>query len=158
MFNSPFVYQRLIPRIPKRYLLFLAGTAWVFAAIMLFSKGVRGLILPDEFIVPKMLVALLLGLLFYQAVFSSLSLRYSRRIIRLQAERPMVFSFFSGKSYLMMTVMISMGIALRMSGIIPAAYMSLFYFTMGTPLFISAFGFYYYGFNYSKALNTLGKA
>jgi len=44
----------------------------------------------------------------------------------------------------MMTVMMTVGITLRLSGIVPITWLSLFYISMGTPLFISAVRFYIY--------------
>lgn len=48
----------------------------------------------------------------------------------------------------MMLLMISMGITLRASGIVPLEYLAVLYGTMGVPLTMSAFRFYYYGFRY----------
>jgi hypothetical protein len=41
----------------------------------------------------------------------------------------------------MITFMITTGILSRKLGIVPVEYLALFYFTMGTPLLISAFKF-----------------
>jgi hypothetical protein len=49
-----------------------------------------------------------------------------------------------------MTLMISFGVTLRLSGIVPLNYLSLFYVAMGIPLFMSAIRFYYYAFKNLK--------
>ena len=50
-----------------------------------------------------------------------------------------------------MSIMISSGIILRTSGIVPPMYLSVLYLTMGVPLFLSAFRFYYFGIFYKTA-------
>jgi len=52
-------------------------------------------------------------------------------------------------------LMISMGITLRKTGIVPLEYLSLFYVAMGTPLLMSAFRFYYNGINYKKVVGRV---
>jgi hypothetical protein len=46
-------------------------------------------------------------------------------------------------SYILMSLMITAGISLRKSGILPPLYLSVIYVTMGIPLFFSSFRFYY---------------
>jgi len=46
-----------------------------------------------------------------------------------------------------MTVMITAGITLRKSGIMPQEYLSMLYVTMGIPLLASSVRFYYTGFS-----------
>lgn len=84
-------------------------------------------------------------------------MKHSRRIINMEEQRPCLFSFFNFRSYLMMALMISMGILLRKTGIVPLSYLSFFYILMGIPLLMSSFRFYYYGFRYSKAIENLLK-
>ncbi len=42
-----------------------------------------------------------------------------------------------------MALMVTAGITLRKSGIIPPVFLSVIYVTMGIPLFVSSFKFYY---------------
>ena len=153
---SNFIFQGLKPGIPKPYLLFVAGMVWTFAGGMLLWRGISMLLQTNELLWWKITASVGMGILFYMVVFSKLSLKHVRRIIRLQSDRPFLFAFFNLKSYLLMVVMMSFGIALRMTGIVPVHYLSFFYIGMGTPLFLSAFRFYYYGFNYQQAKSTLG--
>jgi hypothetical protein len=55
----------------------------------------------------------------------------------------------------MMAIMMSFGITLRMTGFVSPKYLSVFYIAMGTPLFLSAFRFYYFGLFYQKAVKKL---
>jgi len=45
-----------------------------------------------------------------------------------------------------------LGITLRITGFVSPIYLSLFYIAMGTPLFMSAFRFYFYGIFYQNAV------
>jgi len=123
----------LKPRIPKRYLLFVAAFAWTFAGSMLLTRGIFMVIKVHHYILISLFSAIS-GLIFYRFMFSKISLKHIKRIIQMEMEKPFVLSFFSIKSYIMMIVMISSGILLRKSGILPLEYMSFIYITMGIPL------------------------
>lgn len=138
------------PGVSKKYLLFIAAFVWTFAGGMLLFRGFYFLSQSPESTWISFFVSLLAGFLFFGLVFSKVSLKHSLRIINLPDERPCVFSFFSWKSYLMMVVMISLGVALRVYGLVPIIRLAEFYITMGTPLLLSAFRFYYFGFNHNR--------
>jgi hypothetical protein len=140
------------PNIPKRYLLFCAAFVWTFAGGLLLFKGILLLCNNNLFLGLRIIVSTIGGLIFYFALFSKISLKHAKRIIELKNDKPCLFAFFSIKSYILMIVMITSGILLRMSGIISQQYLSVIYITMGIPLFLSAFRFYYYGFCYSTLI------
>ena len=71
-------------------------------------------------------------------------MKHITRIQNIQEQKPCIFSFFNGRSYLLMSIMITAGVTLRLSGMVPIGYLSLFYIAMGTPLLISALRFYKY--------------
>lgn len=144
-------FQTLKPGIPKRGLLLLAAFVWTFAGCILLFRGFSMLmIFPLLWL--KIVGSFVGGMIFYFALFSRISQKHTQRIMRMQIERPCLFSFFSFKSYIMMMFMISMGITLRKTGLVPQEYLSVFYVTMGTPLLLSAFRFYYNGINYKKVV------
>jgi hypothetical protein len=151
MNNLRIIINKLKPTIPKWYLFLLAAAAWTIAGGMLLFKGYSALLHTPEWLYLKVLSSLLLGFVFYFVVFSNASIKNSRRIVNLPVEKPFLFAFFSCSSYLLMITMISIGITIRNSGFIPMEYLSAFYIVMGTPLFLSAFRFYYNGINFKKA-------
>ncbi len=144
--------KKQILRVNKRILLFIAAFVWTFAGGMLLFKGFSFMnnIRNDLWI--KLLPSIAGGLLFYQVMFSKISRKHVSRILNLKEEKNSIFSFFSMKSYILMAVMISAGITLRKTGIVPASYLSIIYITMGIPLLLSAFRFYYTGIYYRKIL------
>lgn len=144
------ILVRLKPGIPKRALLFVAGLVWTFAGGMLLYRGSRMMAVYSEYSWIKLLICMIAGVLFYYFLFDNISLRHTQRIQSLKADRPCTFSFFSWKSYGMMALMISVGVGLRASGLIPLNYLSMLYITMGIPLIISAIRFFWNGFIFKK--------
>ena len=141
------------PAVSKRTLLFIAAVAWTIAGGVLLFKGISILYTITRFTWLILVTSSIGGTLFYIILFSKISLKHTRRIMAMKIEKPCLFAFFSFKSYFLMTIMITSGILLRKSGILSPPYMAVIYITMGIPLFLSAFRFYYYGIYYMKFLN-----
>jgi hypothetical protein len=153
MSTQPSKFQNLKPGIPKRYLLFVAAMLWTFAGTMLFWRGFSMLFQFPRLLWVKIGGCFTGGIVFYLTMFSKISFKHTQRILTMAVEKPFVLAFFNGRSYLMMALMISMGITLRATGIVPVEYLSLLYVTMGVPLSLSAVRFYYTGINYRKVLS-----
>jgi hypothetical protein len=135
--------QQLTPRIGRRYLFIVAAMVWTFAGSMLLFRGVL-LFMDDNYLIWfRSGISIIGGILFYRLLFSNISRKHTSRIADMPLERPCLFSFFNFRSYILMTLMITAGITLRKSGILPPLYLSVIYVTMGIPLFISSFRFYY---------------
>jgi hypothetical protein len=154
MTNSKTIFQRLKPGIPKRYLLFVAAFVWTFAGGMLFYRGFSVLVDYPDLLWLKIVISIIFGLIFYTVLFDRISSKHTQRILKMEIERPCLFSFFNFRSYLMMVLMITMGITLRKTGVVPLQYLSAFYVTMGVPLSLSAIRFYYNGIFYKRATNS----
>jgi len=142
--------QILTPRIPRRGLLFVAASLWTFAGSMLIYKGYLMLDKAAHMILLRLLISLVAGLLFYWFMFAKISAQHTTRIMGLEKERPCLFSFFNGRSYLLMLVMISGGIFFRRSGLVPQNFLASLYLTMGVPLSLSSVRFYYTGIFYHR--------
>lgn len=149
--------QTIKPGIPKRYLLFMAAIAWTFAGGMLLFKGILLLSNIKTFLGVKISISIVGGLLFYFLLFSKISLKHITRINKITIDKPCLFSFFNIKSYILMAIMITSGILLRKFGIIPSEYFVMVYITMGIPLFLSSFRFYFNGIYYDKFINSVRK-
>jgi hypothetical protein len=87
------VFERFKLGIPKRYLLLVAGSAWLFASIMLFNKGlsISEIGLDKNWL--KIGMCVVLGVLFFLTLFSKISNKHIRRIILLENERSCYFLF-----------------------------------------------------------------
>ena len=148
------IIERLKPGIPKRGLLFVAAGMWTIAGGMLFWRGFAMLTGVQPHLVIRILLCLLAGTAFYFGLFSKISLKHVQRILNMPLDKPCFFSFFNFRSYLMMVLMISMGIVLRATGVVPVGYLSLLYITMGIPLSVSAIRFYYNGIFFRRAISN----
>ncbi|MCX6229789.1 MAG: hypothetical protein NTV75_11575 [Bacteroidia bacterium] len=129
-------------RVSKKMLLFEAASIWMFAGIMLLTRGKIMLESAQGFSVANIFSCLGSGILFYLYLFSKISFKHIQRIKSLPGGRHYPYQFFNFKSYLMMAGMITMGITLRKTLIIPLEYLSLIYCTMGIPLFLSSIRFF----------------
>jgi hypothetical protein len=133
----------LLPRIRRSYLLLVAAGVWTFAGGMLLFRGFTFNASLPAYWELKLAGSIIGGLLFFRLLFNRISGKHVQRIQSMPEERLVVFSFFSVKSYLMMFSMIALGITLRKSGLVAPEYLSMIYITMGIPLLMSSFRFYY---------------
>ncbi len=140
----------LIPHVSQRYLLYIASVVWFFAGGMLLYRGLMGIKLQPEFLMLKIIIAFIFGVLFYNLIFKKISQKYINRIEELTKERNPFYAFFNLRGYVMMTFMISMGITIRLTGLVPFEYLALFYIVMGTPLLFSALRFFYSGIAFKR--------
>lgn len=133
----------LLPRVSKRYLLLVSALVWTFAGGMLLFRGFTYYAGVTENCTIKLLICIFSGVLFYALLFTRISRKHLLRIHNMKTEKSVVFSFFNSKSYLMMFSMITLGIALRLSGLVSPEFLASMYITMGIPLLMSSFRFYY---------------
>ncbi len=147
-----FQFSNIIPMVSHRVLLFIATAVWAMAGIMLMMRGWSGITGTGiEFIV-KIIGAYIAGLAFYLVMFKRISNKNVSRIFYNPKPKLPFYSFFNAKGYIMMTVMISLGVTVRKTELVPFEYLALFYITMGTPLFLSAFKYLYYAVVYYKSV------
>ena len=137
-------------RVSKKVLLFEAASIWMFAGIMLLTRGKMMLESAQGFSVANIFSCLGIGILFYLFLFSKISSKHIQRIKSLPGERHFPYQFFNFKSYLIMLGMITMVITLRKTLIIPLEYLSLIYCTMGIPLFLSSIRFFSHSVSFQK--------
>lgn len=140
--------NRIMPHVSKRYLLLVAAIVWTIAGGILLFRGLGVNHDQEAHWSVKIAFCVIGGLLFYRALFDRISSKHVRRIQSMNAERPVIFAFFNLKSYLMMFSMITLGITLRLSGLVAPVHLALVYITMGIPLLMSSFRFYYTFFNF----------
>lgn len=145
-----FKFSNLIPLVSHRVLLFIATVAWAIAGIMLMIRGWSGITGAGIEFVVKIIGGYLGGVAFYLVMFKKISNKNVSRIINNSKPKLPFYAFFNAKGFIMMVVMISLGVTVRKAELIPFEYLALFYITMGTPLFLSAFKFLYYAVVYKK--------
>lgn len=140
--------------VSRRTLLLEAAIIWTFAGGMLLYRGSSMLEASSVFSWEKVIACIFIGLIFFVLVFLKISAKHVYRITTLNGDRHQFYEFFNFRSYLMMFCMISLGIFLRKTSIIPLASLSLAYITMGIPLLFSSFRFYQHWFYYLPAIGN----
>jgi hypothetical protein len=130
--------QKLKPGVPKSVLIAIGASIWGFAAFRILKTGFMYI---EEHAVHQ-LVNYLIGIAgfvpFFLLVFRKVSLRYVTRIINMPNRRPCLFAFFDVRGYIMMSLMISLGIAVSYLKIIPEIYKGTFFISLGLSLLASA--------------------
>jgi hypothetical protein len=147
---KPFA-NRFNPAVDKKFLILLAGAAWCGVGIMLISFAISWL---TDYQGKGRFLFYLAGFLAAMPIhhFGFLKL-VNKNLCRLMpiTEKRCLFSFITWKSYLIIVVMVSMGIALRHSAI-PKQWLSILYNGIGLGLFLS--GTRYFRTFFQKALSS----
>ena len=133
------------PTASKSALLFIGGSFWASAGLMLVLRGYGLFTMPVRQAPLFVSVALVGAVLFHKLVFERVSFRYIGRILALEAKRPCLFSFLNVRGYLTMALMIGLGLSLRWSAILPGNDLGTLYLSIGLPLAVSSRHFFRQG-------------
>lgn len=126
--------------LPKKGLILLAGLVWLAAGCNIFRLGAPQVALAGGS--PLLLLgALAVFLVFFFGMFRRLVGRHTARILAYEAQRLLFLRFFDAKSYLLMAFMMSFGILLRRSGLLPAWILGPLYVGIGSALMAAGAAF-----------------
>lgn len=123
-------------RVNKHILLFIAGCVWIIAGANILRIGILTWMHDAHYIVLKVGEAIVVFLLFLNFVFLRLFRKHSRRIAQ-KGEKNCPFSFFDAKGWIVMIGMITLGVAIRHSRILPDSFISVFYTGLSSALIIT---------------------
>lgn len=126
-----------------------AKAVWSAAGFNILRIGV--LAYPDYLSVWSFLLSALVLAVFQRMVFGKLVKKHTARIRAYEEERHFFLKFFDVKSFLIMAVMMSGGIWLRSSGLVPERFIAVFYTGLGTLLLLAGVRF---GYHFGKAAST----
>lgn len=130
------------PAVNRRILLLLSGLMWSGVGILLNSFAFRWLQYYEGWsIVASASAGILLGLIIAFFGFRKVAAKNIRRILDMP-ERSCVFAFQRWQSYILIAIMMSMGIFLRNTGIVPRLYLASLYIGIGSALLISSLRYY----------------
>lgn len=139
-------------KVKRNTLLLLACLVWSAAGFNILRIGLVSY--PAHLSVVNLLLSVLVFVLFQRFVFGKLVKKHTARIHSYQEERHFFLKFFDGKAFAIMAVMMSGGIALRVSGIAPGRFIAVFYSGLGASLLLAGVLF---GCNYGKAVLAAGQ-
>ena len=133
--------KKLTPLADKRVLVLLAGIMWCGVGIMLVCFAVSWLLAYNG-LEQGLYYALgfLAAMPIHHFGFLKIADKNLNRLLPM-TEKRCVFSFITWKSYIIILIMVSMGIALRHSSI-PKRYLSILYNGIGLALFLSGFRYF----------------
>lgn len=132
------ILQTLKPGVPKSVLIALGAALWGFASYRILKMGFIFIERHALHHFVNYLIGIAGFVPFFLLVFRKVSLRYITRIKNLPQHRPCMFAFFDLRAYLMMTFMITMGIAFSHWKIIPELYKGTFFISLGLSLLASS--------------------
>lgn len=125
----------------KRNLFLIAGILWLIAGTMVMKVGVPFLINDDKNFLLGLLGAIVIFLIFYIMIFSKYVNKHKNRILNDKREKMKIWEFFDKSSYILMIFMMSFGMALRFSGLLPNFFFEFFYSGLGLALSLSGISF-----------------
>ena len=139
-------------KVKRNTLLLLACLVWSAAGFNILRIGLVSY--PAYLSALNLLLSVLVFVLFQRFVFGKLVKKHTARIHSYQEERHFFLKFFDGKAFAIMAVMMSGGIALRVSDIAPERFIAVFYSGLGASLLLAGVLF---GRNYGKAVLAAGQ-
>ena len=149
--------HKLNPKVPKRALLFIAALVWGYAGQKLIAIGIRTYNTTNLHFWHLLVISVPIFLLFHYFVFHKIIIKHTTRIISKPNPTHCLFSFFDWKSYIIMTLMITMGLTLRRSSWVSREFIATFYIGMGLALATSAIYLLYYGIRYKYSVGKFSK-
>ena len=132
----------------KRNLFLIAGILWLIAGTMIMKVGVPFLINDDKNFLLGLLGAIAIFLIFYIMIFSKYVNKHKNRILNDKREKMKIWEFFDKSSYILMIFMMSFGMALRFSGLLPNFFFEFFYSGLGLALSLSGILFLFLAYKY----------
>ena len=141
---------RKLFHVKKRTLLAVAGCVWLIAGFNVARLGIIAygnmLRITAVHIMLSLAVFCAFGFMFFR-----MSVKHSKRIKGYREEFRPVWNFFDLKAYLIMVIMMSGGIWLRSSGLVPDVFVAVFYTGLGCALASAGVLFWLMFFRYKSA-------
>ena len=130
------------PRVRKKYLPLLAGIVWSIAGTAVLSIGLPALV-SNYAQLPwiSLLITAVVFFLFFTFIFFRLFRKHMGRIDAFEQEKICAFAFFDVKGYIIMACMITFGIVLRMTGLLPHIVLGMLYTGIGLAMLGAAASF-----------------
>lgn len=136
------MWQRIIPTVERRWLYLAAAILWSAAGTMLCARAGGWLVAEDtRQALLHLAIGTMAGVLIYRFKFSRIAARNVQRIRRLP-ERNNLLAFQPPLMYVLISLMMSLGVALRHSAI-PRPALAILYLGIGLGLVLASLSYYY---------------
>ena len=118
--------------VQKQTLMLIAGIVWAIAGFNIVRIGLVAY--QGNFTWWRALLSVAVYAVFQIFIFGKMVGKHTNRILQYEEERQNFFRFFDTKSYLIMVFMMTLGIGLRVSGVVPNGFIAYFYTGLGASL------------------------
>jgi len=116
----------------KNTLILIAGIVWAIAGFNIVRIGLVAY--AGNLTWWRVLFSIAVFTVFQVFIFGKMVKKHTERILQYEEERQKFFRFFDTKSYLIMAFMMTLGIGLRVSGVVPTGFIAYFYTGLGASL------------------------
>ena len=131
--NSNNASKRKPFQVKKQNLLIIAALVWVAAGVNILRIGLEAY--AEGYVTTlKEVLSVAVGLVFWFGTFYKLTKKHTQRITNYEEQHQYFWHFFDLKSFIIMAIMMTGGIALRVSGIAPSVFIAIFYTGLGSAL------------------------
>ena len=118
--------------VKKNTLILIAGIVWAIAGFNIVRIGL--IAYQGNLTWWRGLLSAAVYAAFQVFVFGKMVTKHTQRILAYPDERQNFFRFFDVRSYLIMAFMMTLGIGLRVSGVVPNGFIAYFYTGLGASL------------------------
>lgn len=127
------VSERKPFQVKKQNLLIIAALVWVAAGINILHIGLEAY--AEGYVTTlNEVLSVAVGLVFWFGTFYKLTKKHTQRITNYEEQHQYFWHFFDLKSFIIMAIMMTGGIALRVSGVAPSVFIAIFYTGLGSAL------------------------
>lgn len=131
--NSKSASKRKPFQVKKQNLLTIAALVWVAAGVNILHIGLEAY--AEGYVTTlNEVLSVVVGLVFWFGTFYKLTKKHTQRITNYEEQHQYFWHFFDLKSFIIMAIMMTGGIALRVSGIAPSVFIAIFYTGLGSAL------------------------
>jgi len=116
----------------KHTLILIAGIVWAIAGFNIVRIGLVDY--AGNLTWWRGLLSIVVFTVFQVFIFGKMVKKHTERILQYEDEQQNFFRFFDTKSYLIMAFMMTLGIGLRVSGLVPTGFIAYFYTGLGASL------------------------
>ena len=138
-------------KVQRNTLLLLACLVWSAAGFNILRIGL--IAYPSYLTTLNFVLSILVFAVFQKFIFGKLVKKHTARIHSYQEDRHFFLKFFDAKAFAIMAVMMSGGIGLRVSGLAPKRFISVFYSGLSASLLLAGLLFRR---NYGQASLAMG--
>lgn len=114
-------------------LLLIAAVVWLAAGVNIARIGLEEYALGYASVI-NVALSLLVGIVFWFMAFHKLTVKHTQRIAGYGDERQLFVRFFDKRSFIIMAVMMTGGIAIRSLHLMPDEFIAVFYTGLGSAL------------------------